>query len=154
MAPTAPTAAATKRQPSSLPPTTIPVTQRAWSPSSSASSSPTSPTFPATFQHDLSAPSLRLPTTWRCGACARLNPTLDLLRPRPASDGSVAPAGDDAIYDQNGELYLFWRDDPAVSDLSVRSMWEEARWRVWKAGGELLLAEGDAVGSSSWSDED
>ncbi|KAL2176931.1 uncharacterized protein P884DRAFT_300333 [Thermothelomyces heterothallicus CBS 202.75] len=54
-----------------------------------------------------------------------------------------------AVYDQFGELYLFWRDDPAVSDLSVPRMAEEARWRVrtagadgwfggWSASGRLL----------------
>ncbi|KAH6632209.1 hypothetical protein F5144DRAFT_630104 [Chaetomium tenue] len=41
-----------------------------------------------------------------------------------------------AVYDQLGELYLFWRDDPAVADLSVPRMAEEARWRVRRAGGD------------------
>ncbi|KAL2164843.1 hypothetical protein VTH06DRAFT_139 [Thermothelomyces fergusii] len=41
-----------------------------------------------------------------------------------------------AVYDQFGDLYLFWRDDPAVSDLSVPRMAEEARWRVRAAGAD------------------
>jgi hypothetical protein len=41
-----------------------------------------------------------------------------------------------AVYDQFGAIYLFWRDDPAVADLSVPWMAEEARWRVWRAGGD------------------
>lgn len=41
-----------------------------------------------------------------------------------------------AVYDQLGELYLFWRDDPAVADLGVPRMAEEARWRVRRAGGD------------------
>jgi hypothetical protein len=53
-----------------------------------------------------------------------------------------------AVYDQFGALYLFWRDDPAVSDLRVPGMAEEARWRVWRAGGGewdfLLGAEEEA----------
>ncbi|KAG7287474.1 hypothetical protein NEMBOFW57_006985 [Staphylotrichum longicolle] len=54
-----------------------------------------------------------------------------------------------AVYDQFGALYLFWRDDPAVSDLRVPGMAEEARWRVRMAGGGLweglMTGEGGRV---------
>ncbi|KAL2121103.1 hypothetical protein VTJ04DRAFT_5130 [Mycothermus thermophilus] len=171
-----------QQKPSPFPPATIPVTQWTWtwddsSPSSSRSSSPTSTTFPDDLPTTTTTtPSLRLPTTWRCGACARFNSTLDLLlantseppseKPTPAQDSTVptdADGGDDstkgkdsyyccsapslqAIYDQHGEIYLFWRDDPAVSDLRVPSMAEEARWRVLEAGGGGLLVRGQMRG--------
>ncbi|KAK4125760.1 hypothetical protein N657DRAFT_678814 [Parathielavia appendiculata] len=86
--------------------------------------------------------ALRLPTTWRCGTCTSLRPVLSLLSTTTTTittDSSCccccALPSLQAVYDQFGALYLFWRDDPAVSDLRVPSMLEEARWRVWRAGG-------------------
>jgi hypothetical protein len=55
-----------------------------------------------------------------------------------------------AVYDQFGAIYLFWRDDPAVADLSVPRMAEEARWRVWRAGGD---GWGLVVGGLGWEFE-
>ncbi|KAL2153554.1 hypothetical protein VTH82DRAFT_4709 [Thermothelomyces myriococcoides] len=58
------------------------------------------------------------------------------------SADSLCPCGRpalQAVYDQFGDLFLFWRDDPAVSDLSVPRMAEEARWRVRTAGAEGWL---------------
>ncbi|KAL2169062.1 hypothetical protein VTG60DRAFT_6484 [Thermothelomyces hinnuleus] len=57
-----------------------------------------------------------------------------------------------AVYDQFGELYLFWRDDPAVSDLSVPRMAEEARWRVRTAGADGWFGGGAGGGGcGGWS---
>ncbi|KAK3900211.1 hypothetical protein C8A05DRAFT_45898 [Staphylotrichum tortipilum] len=121
-----------KHQPSPFPPTTIPLP------------------FPSPLAHHHHR--LPIPTTWRCGTCHALHPVTTLLSP-PASPPTT-PAGNDddaanpilshcacaapalqAVYDQFGALYLFWRDDPAVSDLRVPRMAEEARWRVRQAGG-------------------
>ncbi|KAK3294426.1 uncharacterized protein B0H64DRAFT_443504 [Chaetomium fimeti] len=109
--------------------------------------------------------SLRLPTTWRCGTCGTLHSVPELMATAPTATAGRSDSGsgsdtDDedrdrdretgggvvrcvcrrpalqAVYDQLGELYLFWRDDPAVADLSVPRMAEEARWRVRTAGGD------------------
>ncbi|KAK4150790.1 hypothetical protein C8A00DRAFT_45903 [Chaetomidium leptoderma] len=102
------------------------------------------PVLPAHLTSPTTA--LRIPTTWRCGTCTTLHAVPDLLRllliiPTRVSsshnnhESCCALPSLQAVYDQFGELYLFWRDDPAVSDLSVPSMAAEARWRVWRAGG-------------------
>lgn len=105
---------------------------------------PTSiPSSPSTnLDLDLTTlPSFPLPTTWRCGTCTALHPVPALLStPTPTSMTTVeccATPALQAVYDQFGALYLFWRDDPAVSDLRVPGMAEEARWRVRMAGGGL-----------------
>ncbi len=89
--------------------------------------------------------SLPLPTTWRCGTCTALHPVQTLLHLPPpppqeelehnSHNTCCSTPALQAVYDQFGALYLFWRDDPAVSDLRVPRMAEEARWRVWMAGG-------------------
>ncbi|SPQ20290.1 1da10cfe-a0b5-4dc0-826a-ae6fc5340e03 [Thermothielavioides terrestris] len=75
-----------------------------------------------------------------------------------SADNAAAPTSDSgiittccatpslqAVYDQFGHIYLFWRDDPAVADLRDPRMAREARRRVWSAGGACW----DAVVSSS-----
>ena len=44
-----------------------------------------------------------------------------------------------AVYDQFGRIFLYWRDDPAVYDLMDRGKLQEAAWRVWEAGSEPWL---------------
>ncbi|KAK0643372.1 hypothetical protein B0T16DRAFT_459529 [Cercophora newfieldiana] len=46
-----------------------------------------------------------------------------------------------AIYDQFGRIFLFWRDDPAVYDLADAAKVQEAAWRVWEAGAEPWLGD-------------
>ncbi|KAK4044156.1 hypothetical protein C8A01DRAFT_31758 [Parachaetomium inaequale] len=126
--------------------------------------SPFPPTsIPPSQSHHTSLPSafiaptaLRFPATWRCGTCAALHSVLALMTPSSSPTTPSESAQEDgeaseeqrpgycpclrpclqAVYDQFGELYLFWRDDPAVSDLRVPRMADEARWRVWRAGGD------------------
>jgi len=44
-----------------------------------------------------------------------------------------------AIYDQFGRIFLYWRDDPAVYDLKDPVKLQEAAYRVWEAGSEPWL---------------
>ncbi len=108
-------------------------------------------TIPPQPNHHL--PSLShpfpLPTTWRCGTCTTLQPIHSLLSLDDENDTEnttccTTPALQ-AVYDQSGALFLFWRDDPAVSDLRVPRMAEEARWRVRMAGGGVWDSEEEGI---------
>lgn len=44
-----------------------------------------------------------------------------------------------AIYDQFGRIFLYFRNDPAVDDLTDAAKVQEAAWRVWEAGAEPWL---------------
>jgi hypothetical protein len=46
-----------------------------------------------------------------------------------------------AVYDQFGRVFLFWRDDPAIYDLTAPAKVQEAAWRIWEAGAEPWLPE-------------
>ncbi|KAK4145967.1 uncharacterized protein C8A04DRAFT_26128 [Dichotomopilus funicola] len=116
--------------------------------------------LPTNFPADLTSPTaLRVPATWRCGTCTSVHSIVGLLLPPSASSTPSTPSPPSpslspspslepespctcacpalqAVYDQFGELYLFWRDDPAISDLRLPQMAAEARWRVWTAGGD------------------
>lgn len=46
-----------------------------------------------------------------------------------------------AVYDQFGDLFLFWRDDLAVHDLRDPNKVQEAAWRLWEAGSAPWLPE-------------
>jgi len=46
-----------------------------------------------------------------------------------------------AVYDQFGRLFLFWRDDPDVFDMKDPAKVQEAAWRIWEAGGEPWLGD-------------
>ena len=58
------------------------------------------------------------------------------------------------MYDQFGDLLLFWRDDEGVRDLGDRGKVEEAARRLWVAGGGawvdemavIRMGEGDEKG--------
>ncbi|KAL2192425.1 hypothetical protein P885DRAFT_64912 [Corynascus similis CBS 632.67] len=99
--------------------------------------------------------ALRFPAAWRCGTCMTLHSIRTLMTTTKLTTARTRESADkadevdncpcpcpcrrpalQAVYDQFGELYLFWRDDPAVSDLSVPHMADEARRRVRVAGGE------------------
>ncbi|KAK4236074.1 hypothetical protein C8A03DRAFT_36057 [Achaetomium macrosporum] len=78
--------------------------------------------------------ALRFPAAWRCGTCGAAHAVLELMLTSRATCGCDMPSLQ-AVYDQFGDIYLYWRDDPAVADLRDPAMVQEARWRVWKAGG-------------------
>jgi len=45
------------------------------------------------------------------------------------------------VYDQFGDLLLFWRDDDGVRDLSDKGKVAEAARRLWVVGGEAWVDE-------------
>lgn len=82
---------------------------------------------------------LPLPTSWLCGTCHAPHPILELLTQRIADCACGSPSLR-AVYDQFGRIFLYWRDDdPSVSDLRDPVKVEEARGRVWEAGGGGLV---------------
>ncbi|KAK3306689.1 uncharacterized protein B0T15DRAFT_510041 [Chaetomium strumarium] len=79
--------------------------------------------------------ALRFPAAWRCGTCGAANAVLELMKASRAAVCECAMPSLQAVYDQFGDIYLYWRDDPAVADLRDPAMVQEARRRVWEAGG-------------------
>jgi hypothetical protein len=92
----------------------------------------------ASLPVQITAPhALRFPAAWRCGTCGAANAVLELMK--TTSRATVCACCDvpslQAVYDQFGDIYLYWRNDPAVADLRDPAMVHEARRRVWEAGG-------------------
>ncbi|KAK3353408.1 hypothetical protein B0T25DRAFT_210032 [Lasiosphaeria hispida] len=79
------------------------------------------------------------PAAWVCSTCTSAHSVLDILTRRVACD-CEAPSLQ-AVYDQFGRIFLYWRDDPAVYDLTDPAKVQEAAWRVWEAGAEPWLAD-------------
>lgn len=81
----------------------------------------------------------RFPVHWMCSTCDRVHSVLDILTKRV-----ICACGHpilQAVYDQFGDLFLFWRDDPAIHDLRDPDMVQEAAWRLWEAGSAPWLPE-------------
>jgi len=79
------------------------------------------------------------PAAWVCSTCSDTHSVLSILTQQVACKcGSPTLQ---AVYDQFGRIFLFWRDDPAVYDLVDPSKVQEAAWRVWEAGAEPWLAD-------------
>lgn len=81
----------------------------------------------------------RFPVHWVCSTCYAIHSVLDILLKR-ASCGCGAPALQ-AVYDQFGDIFLFWRDDPFVRDLKDPDKVEEAARRLWQAGSTPWLSQ-------------
>ncbi|KAL2022833.1 hypothetical protein VTK56DRAFT_4364 [Thermocarpiscus australiensis] len=75
------------------------------------------------------------PAAWLCGTCGAAHSVLEILTQRVADCACASPALR-AVYDQFGRLFLWWRDDPAVSDLRDPDKVREAAWRVREAGAD------------------
>ena len=74
-----------------------------------------------------------------CSTCSTPHSILSILTARVAC--ACGQPSLQAVYDQFGRLFLFWRDDPAVYDLRDPAKCQEAAWRVWEAGGEPWLGD-------------
>ncbi|KAK4213695.1 hypothetical protein QBC37DRAFT_169688 [Rhypophila decipiens] len=77
------------------------------------------------------------PVDWVCSTCTAVHPVLDILTMNvacPCEQPSLQ-----AVYDQHGRIFLYWRDDPAVYDLTDTAKVQEAAWRIWEAGSEPWL---------------
>ena len=79
------------------------------------------------------------PSAWVCSTCTSTHSVLEILAQDVACKcGSPTLQ---AVYDQFGRIFLYWRDDPAVYDLADPAKVQEAAWRVWEAGAEPWLAD-------------
>lgn len=77
------------------------------------------------------------PVDWVCSTCTTVHPVLDILIMNvncPCEQPRLQ-----AVYDQHGRIFLYWRDDPAVNDLTDKEKVQEAAWRIWEAGSEPWL---------------
>ncbi|KAK5657837.1 hypothetical protein OQA88_2910 [Cercophora sp. LCS_1] len=83
------------------------------------------------------------PADWVCATCNTTHSVLSILT-RDVSCDCGAPRLQ-AIYDQFGRIFLFWRDDPTVQDLRDPAKVQEAAWRIWEAGGEPWVEEVERV---------
>lgn len=92
------------------------------------------------FDHEGNAVSAaRFPVHWLCSICGVIHSVLDIL-----NQCVSCPCGHpnlQAVYDQFGDLFLFWRDDPAVRDLRDPCQVQEAARRLWDAGSAPWLRE-------------
>ncbi|KAK3389195.1 hypothetical protein B0H63DRAFT_95604 [Podospora didyma] len=79
------------------------------------------------------------PVDWICSTCGDVHSVLEILT-RTINCACDSPTLQ-AVYDQFGRIFLFWRDDPAVFDLTDPAKVQEAAWRVWEAGSEPWLLE-------------
>ncbi|KAK0636993.1 hypothetical protein B0T17DRAFT_96260 [Bombardia bombarda] len=79
------------------------------------------------------------PVNWICSTCDTTHSVLEILT-KTVACGCEKPTLQ-AIYDQFGRIFLFWRDDPSVYDLTDAAKVQEAAWRVWEAGSEPWLPQ-------------
>lgn len=77
------------------------------------------------------------PVNWICSTCNCEHSVLEILTMdvKCKCDNPTLQA----IYDQFGRIFLYWRDDPAVYDLKDPVKLQEAAYRVWEAGSEPWL---------------
>lgn len=81
----------------------------------------------------------RFPVHWVCSTCGGVHLVLEILTKRVSC--ACGLPGLRAVYDQFGDIFLLWRDDPAVHDLTCAEKVQEAAWRLWEAGGGPWLAD-------------
>jgi hypothetical protein len=82
---------------------------------------------------------LRFPVHWICSTCYLIHSVLAIITGSPSC--ACGRPSLQAIYDQFGDLFLFWRDDPTVRDLRDPGQVEEAARRLWVTGGDRWLEE-------------
>ncbi|OIW28251.1 hypothetical protein CONLIGDRAFT_370492 [Coniochaeta ligniaria NRRL 30616] len=99
------------------------------------------PTRPRTLLDQRGRPldAARFPVSWICSTCCLPHHLLDILLRKP--DCACGRPTLQAVYDQFGDLFLFWQDDPGVRDLRDRAKVEEAARRLWAAGGDRWVDE-------------
>jgi hypothetical protein len=78
----------------------------------------------------------RFPVHWVCGCCSRQHLVLFIITGWNEEYCVCGRPTLQAVYDQFGELFLYWPDDAAVKDLGDRRRAEEAARRLWLAGGD------------------
>ncbi|KAK4463942.1 hypothetical protein QBC42DRAFT_264666 [Cladorrhinum samala] len=81
------------------------------------------------------------PVNWICSTCGTTHSVLEILTQTEVEcDGCEKPTLQ-AVYDQFGRIFLYWREDPAVFDLSSADKIREAAWRVWEAGAQRWVED-------------
>lgn len=81
----------------------------------------------------------RFPAHWVCSTCHDVHSILEVLLKMASCDCGEPTL--QAVYDQFGDLFLFWREDPAIHDLKDPVKAEEAARRLWQAGSSPWLGE-------------
>jgi hypothetical protein len=79
------------------------------------------------------------PVHWICSSCSAAHSVLEILTARVGA--CCGEPSLQAVYDQFGKIFLYWRDDPAVYDLNAPEKVAEAAWRIWQAGGSPWLPD-------------
>lgn len=77
------------------------------------------------------------PCNWVCNTCSEVHSVLSILVKNVECKCEKPTLR--AIYDQFGRIFLYFRNDPAVDDLTDPAKVQEAAWRVWEAGAEPWL---------------
>jgi rubredoxin len=81
----------------------------------------------------------RFPVYWICSTCYLTHYLLEILLRKPTCTCGQPTL--QAIYDQFGDLFLFWQHDPDIQDLKNPAKVEEAARRLWAAGGHRWVDE-------------
>ncbi|KAK3318804.1 hypothetical protein B0H66DRAFT_249969 [Apodospora peruviana] len=72
------------------------------------------------------------PVDWVCSTCGNTHSVSEILT-MSVTCSCESPTLQ-AVYDQFGRIFLYWRNDPNVHDLRDPAKVQEAAWRIWEAG--------------------
>ena len=87
------------------------------------------------------------PVAWLCSTCGTTHSALEILGGREVDCACGSPTLQ-AVYDQFGQIYLYWRSDESVYDLRDPEKVQEAARRFLLAGGDPWMdAEASAADS-------
>lgn len=81
----------------------------------------------------------RFPVYWICSTCCETHSILAILLRKPTC--ACGQPTLQAVYDQFGDLFLFWQHDPEIQDLRDPVKVAEAARRLWAAGGDRWVDE-------------
>ncbi|KAB5545905.1 hypothetical protein GE09DRAFT_1224853 [Coniochaeta sp. 2T2.1] len=84
-------------------------------------------------QRDRALDAARFPVHWNCSTCFRAHLAAEVLL-RDVTCRCDKPALQ-AVWDQFGDLFLWWEKDEEIYDLTDGKKVEEAARRLWEAGG-------------------
>ncbi|KAH8895825.1 hypothetical protein GQ53DRAFT_33420 [Thozetella sp. PMI_491] len=91
------------------------------------------------------------PTDWICSTCGNTHSALEILDGSEVACACGSPTLQ-AVYDQFGQIYLYWREDESVYDLRDPEKVQEAARRFMLAGGDTWMedTEGPVDGPAMW----
>jgi hypothetical protein len=91
------------------------------------------------------------PTDWLCSTCGATHSVLAILESSSEVQCECDSPTLQAVYDQFGRIFLYWRNDPAIVDLRDPAAVREAAWRVAEAAGgradwlRRMLSQGETT---------